>query len=84
MDTFSQFIQSVVFLVEFIYFQSVSSIVVRTYLELFVSGASSGVVHNYCHHLCIRTESTKGEGGGSEASVLFLKCWSICGTYYTN
>ena len=31
-----------------------------------------GVVHN-CQHLCISTESNRG-GGGSEASVLFLKC----------
>ena len=31
-----------------------------------------GVVHN-CQHVCISTESTRREGG-SEASVLFLKC----------
>ena len=36
------------------------------------SGILLGVVHN-CQHLCISTESTRG-GGGSEASVLFLKC----------
>ena len=41
-----------------------------------------GVVHN-CQHLPISTESTNlgGGGGGEGASVLFLKCWSICGTY---